>query len=139
MKKLIRSYEELMDLESFEDRFSYLKLDGIPTASTFGGYRYLNQVLYNSPEWKRTRNKIIYRDCGCDLGVRDRLLGKRVVVHHINPLTPEQLINHAPSIFDENNLITCSYDTHNAIHYGDYSLVRLEPTIRRPNDTCPWR
>lgn len=139
MPKLIRSYDELITFNSFEDRFLYLKLDGVVSSETFGFDRYLNQKFYASPEWKKVRNRVIFRDCGCDLGILDRVLGKRVIVHHLNPISPAQLARFDSALFDENNLITCGFDTHNAIHYGDYQLVRKEPVVRRPNDTCPWR
>lgn len=136
---MIRSYRELVRLPTFEERFEYLKLKGVVGNSTFGFDRYLNQILYNSSEWKRTRNDILIRDGGCDLGIEDREIFHKPIIHHINPITIENIENRDDCVFDPNNLITTSGTTHNAITYGDGSkLVRL-PTIRRRGDTCPWK
>ena len=133
-----RSYQELKALNSFKQRFEYLKLDGAVAHSTFGGKRYLNQTFYRSDEWKRTRRRVIMRDNGCDLGLEDYPIYGRVLIHHINPVTPEDIQRRSPAIFDLDNLITVSFETHNAIHYGDYSLVRKDIVERRPFDTAPW-
>ena len=106
---------------------------------TFGFDRYLNQALYTSPEWKRTRNYIIVRDNGCDLAVADRTITGRVIIHHLNPVSEEDIENRADWIFDPEFLICVSITTHNAIHYGDQSLLLHDPIVRSPNDTCPWR
>lgn len=138
---MYRTYQELMTFSTFEDRYNYLKLNGIPTETTFGGHRQVNQILYQSPEWKRLRRKVIIRDRGCDLGIDDRPISKpnKILIHHINPITLEQITSHDPAVFDPNNLITCSFDTHQAIHYGSESLlVPSKPTERHPGDTCPW-
>lgn len=139
---MIRTYEELVQLESFEDRFKYCKLNGIPSKTTFGGHREVNQILYRSPEWKEIRKRVIVRDNGCDLAVLDRPISKpeKILIHHLNPITLEQIVNHDPTVFDMNNLITVSYTTHNAIHYGDEGLlVPSKPTERKEGDTVPWR
>ena len=141
MKTMItnRCYSELMSLPTFIERFRYLKLDGSVGMDTFGHDRWLNQVLYRSAEWKRFRNKIILRDNGCDLGSEGREIFGKILIHHINPLTIEDVINRDPKIFDEENVISTQLLTHNAIHYGDESILYQEPVTRKPNDTCPWK
>ena len=137
-----RTYSELIELPTFEERFEYLKLNGIPTKTTFGGHRLVNQILYASSEWKHVRNQVIARDNGCDLGIAERPIIKpnKILIHHLNPLTLEQIVNHDEAVFDLNNLITVSYATHNAIHYGDESsIIPSAPTERIKDDTCPWR
>lgn len=145
-----RCYSELYLLKTFEERFEYLKLDGRIGEDTFGFDRYLNQVLYKSPEWKKTRLDVILRDNGCDLGIegyelnswRDRngkIHKPTIVVHHMIPITKEQILNRDPIIFNKEYLISASLPTHNAIHYGTDSIVEREPIVRKPNDTCPWR
>ena len=135
---IIRSYSELVKLSTFRERFDYLKLDGVVAHSTFGGSRYLNQALYQSDEWKRVRREVVLRDEGCDLGLSPFLIVGRVLVHHINPLTPEDIRHRSPAVLDPDNLVCVSFDTHNAIHYGDYSLVTKDIVERRPFDTIPW-
>lgn len=133
------TYSELITLPTFEERFAYLQQNGSPSEVTFGGYRLLNQMLYSSPQWKAVREKVILRDQGCDLGIDDRPIQKNIVIHHLNPLTLEQVANLDPCIFDLNNLICCSHATHNALHYGDSS--KLPPTKleeRKPGDTRLW-
>ena len=140
MKMGSRSYSELIRINSFEDRFEYLKLGGVIGSRTFGGNRYLNQRLYQSSEWRRFRDSIIIRDNGCDLGVPGMELSWRIHVHHINPITEDELKHGADCIFDPDNVISTSFATHEAIHYADSSL--LLPSIvvdRKPNDTCPWK
>lgn len=136
---MLRNYKELSRLETFEERFAYLKIGGIVGESTFGFDRYLNQALYNSPEWKRVRDTVIIRDEGCDLGVRDHSIFDRIIIHHMNPISIDDVINRHPDIFNPDYLITTCHRTHNAIHYGDETLLPKGPTIRRPNDTIPWR
>lgn len=133
-----RSYLELMRLESFMDRYNYLKLSGRVGLSTFGHDRYLNQILYKSKEWSIIRPKIIVRDEGRDLGIVDREIFGRIIVHHINPITLEQIEDHDPIVFDPENLICVSDNTHLAIHYGSEDLLPQLPKERKPNDTCPW-
>ena len=134
-----RCYSELITLPTFIERFRYLKLDGSVGMDTFGHDRWLNQVLYRSTEWKRFRNGIIVRDNGCDLGDPDRPIFGKILIHHINPLTIEDVLNRSPKIFDEENVICTQLITHNAIHYGDESILYQEPITRKPNDTCPWK
>lgn len=144
-----KSYSELIKLQTFEERYRYLKLSGSVGYETFGHNRYLNQILYTTPEWKRIRSRIILRDNGCDLGISDRVIcpnvtGKRprtsnVYIHHINPITEKDILNRNPCIFDEENLICVSFNTHQAIHYGDETLLDFGIIERFPNDTCPWR
>lgn len=140
MTQNIRTYSELIKLPTFKERFNYLKLDGNVGIETFGFNRYLNQSLYGkSQEWKRTRNGIILRDNGCDLGIPDRQIFGRIIIHHMNPLTEEDLLNRNPDIFNPEFLIATTIDTHNAIHYGDDSFIFEGPIIRTQNDTIPWR
>lgn len=139
MKKY-RTYSELMKLKTFEERFNYLKLDGKVGKETFGYDRILNQMLYKDPEWrKEVRPKIIKRDQGYDLGCRDREIGGSVLVHHIDPITVEDILRRDPKVFDPENLISTCLTTHNAIHYSDESILMKDPIERKPNDTCPWK
>ena len=135
----IKTYSELITLSSFEDRYKYLKLSGVVGSETFGYDRYLNQILYTSDEWKSFRRKIIIRDNGCDLGCEGFDIPTRITVHHIDPITVEDVLNRHPKVFDPENVITVSHNTHMAIHYGDESLLITSPPERRANDTCPWR
>lgn len=139
MKMSIKTYSELVTIPTYEDRFRYLQLKGAVGKDTFGYDRYLNQILYNSPEWKRLRNQIIIRDNGCDLGCEGYEIYGRVLIHHLNPITVEDVVSRNPIVFDPENLICVSHNTHNAIHYGDESLLILAPVERTKNDTCPWR
>lgn len=134
-----RTYSELMILETFIDRYRYLRIGGAIGEETFGFDRYLNQVLYKSDEWKRFRRDIILRDRGNDLACEGYEIVGKILIHHINPITVEDVIRRDPKIFDEENVIATSLNTHNAIHYGDEGLLATEPIVRRPNDTCPWR
>lgn len=137
--KMIRTYSELITLPTFLERFNYLRLDGCVGVETFGYDRYLNQTLYRTAEWKRFRNKIIVRDSGCDLGCDGYEMFGKILVHHINPITVDDVLNRDPKIFDPDNVISTCLNTHNAIHYGDESLLITEPIERKPNDTCLWR
>lgn len=134
-----RSYNELVSLLTFEDRFEYLKLNGSVGFSTFGFERYLNQSLYRSKLWKHIRRNVIVRDNACDLGIEDRDVYSRLLIHHLNPITIEDIENGNECVFDMNNLICTSHNTHNAIHYGDSSLLPRLPIERRKGDTCPWK
>ena len=135
-----KSYSELCKLKTLVERYEYLRTYSKIGEETFGGQRMLNQVLYQkNPMWKSIRRKVILRDNGFDLGLEGYSIVGKIIVHHINPLTKEQILNFDPCIFDEENLISCSHDTHNAIHYGDKSLLPQDPIERRPFDTCPWR
>ena len=140
MNPITRSYSELVTLKTFDDRFKYLKLDGQVGADTFGFERYLNQALYNSPDWKRVRRNIIVRDGGCDLGINGYEIKGIIIVHHMIPITKEQILNRDPIIFDSEYLISASLATHNAIHYGeDAYLDKNKVIVRSKNDTCPWK
>lgn len=135
----IKTYSELITLPTFEERFRYLQLNGFVGKDTFGFYRYLNQTLYRSQEWKSLRNEIIFRDKGCDLACEGYEIAGRILIHHINPITIEDIVKRNPIIFDPENLITTVHNTHNAIHYGDEDLLFKAPAQRSRNDTCPWR
>lgn len=136
----IKTYSELISLPTFKERYEYLKLDGVVGDSTFGFDRYVNQYFYKTKEWQLCRSKIIIRDNGCDLGCEGfDIMGKKVIIHHINPITLDDLIERRPIIFDPENLITTTHSTHNAIHYGDESLLNMGPIERTKNDTCPWK
>ena len=135
----IRTYSELITIPTFEERFEYLQLKGSVGKDTFGYDRYLNQVLYRSPEWKRLRNQIIIRDGGCDLACDGYDVYGKVLIHHLNPITVEDVLTRSRKVFDPDNLVCVSHNTHNAIHYGDMDLLVTGPIIRTKNDTCPWR
>lgn len=134
----IRTYSELRSLRTFEERFEYLKLQGTVGHSTFGYERHLNQRFYTSTQWRHTRDKIITRDLGTDLGVDGYEVYDRIVVHHMNPMLPEDIIHGDPDILNHEYLIATSHNTHNAIHYGDASLLVKPMVERRPGDTRLW-
>ena len=135
----VRTYTELISLPTFEERFRYLKLDGKIGEATFGFQRWLNQEFYHSSEWLSFRDDVIIRDNGCDLGIAGHEIFGPVLIHHINPITYEDIINRNPCVFDLENVICTQLKTHNAIHYGDESILILKPVHRSRNDTCPWR
>ena len=135
----IKRYSELIKLPTFLERFNYLKLNGSVGSSTFGSSRYLNQIFYHSERWKRVRDRIIIRDDSCDLAFEGRDIRNRVLIHHLNPITIRDLEEEAESLFDPENLICVSPDTHQAIHYGDENLLILDLVERKPGDTCLWR
>lgn len=135
---MIRTYRKLRQLSSFEDRYEYLRIAGKVGVDTFGYDRYLNQLLYTSGRWRRTRDGIITRDNGCDLGIKDHEIYGKIIIHHMNPITIEDIELDREEIYDPNLLITTSSNTHQAIHYGDKSLLPRLPLIRKKNDTCPW-
>lgn len=136
----IRKYSELIRLDSFEDRFEYLKLTGQVGSDTFGFDRYVNQAFYKSKEWKQVRNNVIARDFGCDLGCPDREIGDRIIVHHMNPINIDDIHYSTDYILNPEFLICVSHNTHEAIHYGDINLAkRYDLVDRKPNDTCPWK
>ena len=139
MSMRIKSYSELITLPTFIERYRYLKLGGRVGEETFGSDRYLNQILYKDRQWLRTRDKVIIRDNGCDLGMEGHDIYGKILVHHINPITKEDILRRDPKLFDPENLICTIKNTHDAIHYGDESLLIIAPTIRLPNDTCPWK
>lgn len=136
---MIKTYSELIAFPTYEERFRYLQLKGAVGKDTFGYDRYLNQILYNSQEWKRFRDKIIIRDNGCDLACEGYNIHGRILVHHINPIRVDDVINRNPIVFDPENVVCVTHNTHNAIHYGDESLLILAPVERTKNDTCPWK
>lgn len=140
MKKMtIKTYSELIQLQTFEERYRYLRLGGGVGNETFGYDRYLNQVFYSSLEWKKFRRDIIVRDMGCDLGVDGRAINGLIIIHHIEPITVDDVLQRRACLLDPENAICVSFNTHNAIHYGDESLLVLAPIERIKNDTCPWR
>lgn len=137
---MIRTYSELAKLTTFEDRFRYLMLRGEVGQETFGFDRFVNQIFYRSPEWKRVRDLVILRDGGCDLGIEGRKIYGKILIHHMNPISLHDIMDRSDYLLNPEFLITTVHNTHNAIHYGDESLlVPSEPIERRPNDTCPWR
>jgi len=136
---ILRTYKELSRLKTFGERYEYLKLEGTIGRETFGFDRYLNQALYSSPEWKRVRDEVIIRDNGCDLGVEGFEIFGKIFIHHLNPITKEDIVNRNQIIFDPENLICTTHRTHNAIHYGDWKQIPHGPIERKPNDTCPWK
>lgn len=136
---MIRSYSELIRLSSYEDRLAYLKLSGKVGEDTFGFERYLNQRFYTSAEWRRVRNQVIVRDNGMDLGVDGIPIFGKVIIHHMNQLTVEDIENSTDFLLNPEYLICVSNDTHNAIHFGAEPRRDIEPIVRTKNDTCPWR
>lgn len=136
---IIKSYSKMLTFPTLEERFRYLELKGSVGKDTFGYDRYLNQILYHSGEWKSFRNDIIIRDNGCDLACEGHEIHKRILVHHINPITVEDVLNRSPKVFDPENVVCVSHITHNAIHYGDENLLITAPVERSQNDTCPWK
>ena len=136
---MIKTYSELMTLPTFEERYRYLRIGGKVGEDTFGFDRYLNQIFYKSDEWKAIRNEIIVRDLGCDLGMDDREIYGTIYVHHMNPITKEDILLRSDYLLNPEYLICTSKLTHDAIHYGDESLLITAPIERRKNDTCPWR
>lgn len=137
---MIRTYSELSRMASFKERFEYLRLDGAVGTETFGFDRYLNQQFYRSQEWKRIRNEIIVRDNGCDLGIEGFEIHGRIYIHHMNPIMLKDIVHQTDFLLNPEYLICTTHQTHNAIHYGDESLLStLEPVERTPHDTCPWK
>ena len=139
MKKMIRTYSELIKLKTFKDRFEYLKLDGIVGEETFGFDRYMNQIFYKSREWTSVRRTVIIRDNGCDLGVEGYEIHGKILIHHMNPINLSDIVHKTDELLNPDYLITTVLSTHNAIHYGDASLLPVLPIERRANDTCPWK
>lgn len=139
MSKIIRCYSELILLPTFEERFEYLRLQGRVGETTFGYARVFNQLLYRSRRWQRVRGEVLIRDNGCDLGIEGYQISERPIVHHMNPITLDDIENERDIVFNPEYLISTSGLTHNAIHYGDAHLLPQNPIVRTPNDTCPWR
>lgn len=135
----IKTYSELIKLKTFKERFEYLKVDGIVAEETFGYDRYLNQIFYNTDEWKAIRRDIILRDNGCDLAMPDREIRGLILIHHINPITKYDIINRTEFLLNPKYLITTMKQTHDALHYGSYESLMMDYIERKKNDTCPWR
>lgn len=135
----IKTYSELRRFDTFEDRFDYLNLVGVVGQSTFGFERHLNQKFYRSAQWRNIRDHVIARDSGMDLGIDGYEIYDRPIIHHMNPMTSKDLIHGNQDVLDPEFLITVTHNTHNAIHYGDRSLLPQPLLERRPNDTIPWR
>lgn len=135
----IRTYSELITLPTFEERYRYLRLGGRVGEDTFGFDRYLNQIFYRSEEWRAIRDEVIIRDGGCDLGIEDREIFGKILVHHMNPIRQEDILRRSKFLLDPEYLICTVKNTHDAIHYGDESLLILPPVERTKYDTCPWR
>lgn len=136
---MIRNYSELITLRTFKERFEYLKLDGVVGEETFGFDRYMNQIFYKSNEWASVRREVIIRDNGCDLGVDGYEIHGKILIHHMNPINLSDIIHKTDELLNPDYLITTVLSTHNAIHYGDASLLPALPIERRANDTCPWK
>lgn len=136
---IIRTYSELITIPTFEERYRYLRLGGRVGEETFGFDRYINQTFYKSKEWQLIRDYVITRDMGCDLAMEGREIPGRILIHHMNPITVEDIINKSEYLLDPEYLVCTLKATHDAIHYGDESLLLTGPIERRPNDTCPWR
>jgi hypothetical protein len=135
----MRTYTELIQLPTFEERFDYLRLDGVVGESTFGFDRYLNQVFYRSQKWKEIRDLVIIRDNGCDLGISDRSIYGKIIIHHMNPIRLSDIEKESAFLLNPEYLICVTHNTHNAIHYGDDNLLIKPPVERTKYDTCPWR
>jgi len=135
----IKTYTELSRLGTFEERFRYLRLNGSVGKETFGFDRYLNQIFYRSQKWKSVRDFVIIRDKGCDLGIEGYEINGRVIIHHMNPITLQDIERESEFLLDPEYLITTIHNTHNAIHFGDENLLIKAPVERTQYDTCPWR
>lgn len=135
----IRTYSELITIPTFEERYDYLRLGGKVGEETFGFDRYINQLFYRSKEWKSIRDRVITRDKGCDLGIEGREIYERILIHHMNPITKDDILQRSEYLLNPEYLITTVKSTHDAIHYGDRSLLITSPVERSRNDTCPWR
>ena len=135
----IRTYSELITLSTFEERYKYLQLSSSIGEETFGFDRYLNQNFYRSKEWKHIRDFVIIRDNGCDLGVEDRTIYGKIIIHHMNPIRTKDIQDVSDYLLNPEYLICTTHQTHNAIHYGDENLLVRNPIERTANDTCPWR
>ena len=139
IKMSIKTYSELSKLTTFEERYNYLRLNGLVGKETFGFDRYINQVFYRSSKWRSIRDFVIVRDNGCDLGIEGREIHGRIIIHHMNPITIQDITQQTEFLLDPEFLISTSHETHNSIHYGDTNLLIQEPVERKRNDTCPWR
>lgn len=135
----IRTYSELITIPTFQERFQYLRLNGVVGNDTFGFDRYLNQIFYRSQRWRSVRDFVIIRDNGCDLGMDGYEIHSKILIHHMNPITLKDIERESEFLLDPEYLICTSHNTHNAIHYGDEDLLITEPIQRTRNDTCPWK
>ncbi len=136
---MIRTYSDLSRINTFKDRYQYLKLNGSVGEETFGFDRFINQRFYRSIEWKTVRDFVIVRDNGCDLGIEGYEIRGKIFIHHMNPILPKDIENRNEFLLDPEYLISTTHPTHNAIHYGDENLLIQTPIMRTKNDTCPWR
>ena len=139
MMKNIRTYSDLITLPTFKERYEYLRLDGIVGEETFGFDRYINQIFYKSKEWLEVRDYVIIRDNGCDLGIEGHEIHNRILIHHMNPIRKEDILNRSDILLNPEYLITTTKRTHDAIHYGDKKNLLDTPIERIKNDTCPWK
>ena len=139
IQMIIRTYNELMLLPTFKERFEYLKLSGRVGEETFGFDRWLNQKFYRSAEWKHLRDQVIIRDNGCDLGVEGREIYGKILIHHMNPISKKDILERTDLLLNPMYLISVTKQTHDAIHYSDDSILMKDPIVRSKNDTCPWR
>lgn len=135
----MRTYNDLIQLPTYKERFEYLKLLGEVGKDTFGFDRYLNQSFYKSPNWRKIRNEVILRDNGCDLAHPDFPIAGKIIIHHMNPVDTDDIVYQREVLLNPDFLVCVSHITHNAIHYGDMELLPSDPIERKPNDTCPWR
>ncbi|MCD8155142.1 MAG: hypothetical protein LUF78_10770 [Clostridiales bacterium] len=135
----IRTYSELLTFPTFEERYDYLKLNGTVGSSTFGFERFMNQDFYRSKEWKDLRTHVILRDNGCDLGVAGHDIYGPIYIHHLNPISQDDIRHNSDYLLNPEYLITTTFRTHNAIHYGNENQIPKDPIMRTPNDTCPWK
>lgn len=138
-RRMIRTYSELLAFKTFNERYAYLRLDGVVGEETFGFDRYLNQVFYKSNEWEQIRREVIIRDNGCDLGIAGYEIRRKILIHHMNPITVGDIVKRSDILLNPEYLITTVLTTHNAIHYGSDNLFVSVPNERTKNDTCPWR
>lgn len=136
---MIRTYSVLSQMNTFKERYQYLKLNGAVGEETFGFDRFINQNFYRSPEWKTVRDFVIVRDNGCDLGIEGYEIRGKIFIHHMNPILPKDIETRSEFLLDPEYLISTTHPTHNAIHYGDENLLIQTPIERTKNDTCPWR
>ncbi len=136
---VVKTYSDLLKLCTFEERFRYLQLNGRVAQETFGFSRFINQNFYSTPEWKSVRDFVILRDSGCDLGIEGYDIHDRILIHHINPISTEDIITRSEFLLNPEYLITTTHNTHNAIHYGDESMLMTTFVERSRNDTCPWK
>ena len=139
MMKNIRTYSDLITLPTFKERYEYLRLDGIVGEETFGFDRYINQIFYKSKEWLEVRDYVIIRDNGCDLGIEGHEIHNRILIHHMNPIRKEDILNRSDILLNPEYFITTTKRTHDAIHYGDKNILSDTPIERIKNDTCPWK